>query len=239
MDSNVVAITGASGALGSEVARHLVRKGYRVALLDVPRAAEPLKELAGSLGGAACNVAADLSTAQAWDGALSTIGRELGALPSHAVLVAGGWQGGAPLHEEPNDATWRAMLDSNLETVHRSLRALLPDMVAKGRGSIVVIGSRVVERPWTGAGAAAYVASKSAAVALAQAVAAEVLARGVRVNAILPSTLDTPANRRAMPGADASTWVPLASAAGVIAFLLSEEARDVSGAALPLYGRVT
>jgi NAD(P)-dependent dehydrogenase (short-subunit alcohol dehydrogenase family) len=239
MDSNVVAITGASGALGSELARHLVKKGYRAALLDVPWAAERLKDLGQSLGsGAACTLAVDLSTAEAWKGALAVIGRELGALPSHAVLVAGGWQGGAPLHEEADDSTWRAMIDSNLETVHRSLRALLPDMVAKGRGSIVVIGSRVVERPWTGAGAAAYVAAKSAAVALAQAVAVEVLAQGVRVNAVLPSTLDTPANRRAMPQADPSSWVPLSSAAGVVAFLLSEEARDVSGAALPLYGRV-
>jgi NAD(P)-dependent dehydrogenase (short-subunit alcohol dehydrogenase family) len=129
------------------------------------------------------------------------------------------------------------MMSANLETVHRSMRALLPSMVSRGDGSIVVIGSRNVERPWTGASAAAYTASKAAVVAFAQAVAAEVLTSGVRVNAVLPSTLDTEANRRAMPDADPKAWVSLPSAAKVIAFLLSEDARDISGAAIPLYGR--
>jgi NAD(P)-dependent dehydrogenase (short-subunit alcohol dehydrogenase family) len=121
--------------------------------------------------------------------------------------------------------------------VFHALHALLPGMVAGKHGSIVVIGSRAVERPWTSAGAAAYAASKSAAVTLAQTAAQEVLAHGVRINAILPSTMDTPANRAAMPSVDPTTWVSLESAAGVIAFLLSDEARDVSGAAIPVYGR--
>jgi NAD(P)-dependent dehydrogenase (short-subunit alcohol dehydrogenase family) len=233
---DVVAITGAAGALGSEVARHLVQKGYRAALLDLPRSSVALHRLAKELDGA-CAIEADFAAPGGWDPSLATIERDLGASPSHAVLIAGGWQGGKPMHTEADDGTWRAMMDSNLETVHRSLRALLPGMVSRGRGSIVVIGSRVVERPWTGAGAAAYTASKAAAVALAQAVAAEVLGHGVRVNAVLPSTLDTAANRRSMPKADPSEWVALSSAAAVIAFLLSDDARDVSGATVPLYGR--
>jgi NAD(P)-dependent dehydrogenase (short-subunit alcohol dehydrogenase family) len=110
-------------------------------------------------------------------------------------------------------------------------------MVARGRGSVVLVGSRAAVQPWTSTGGAAYAASKAAVVALAQAVAAEVLPHGVRVNAVLPSTLDTPANRAAMPKADPSRWVSLASAAGVVAFLLGDDARDVSGAAVPLYGR--
>jgi NAD(P)-dependent dehydrogenase (short-subunit alcohol dehydrogenase family) len=129
------------------------------------------------------------------------------------------------------------MMGANLETVHRSLRALLPAMVARKRGSIVVIGSRAAVQPATSAGAAAYAASKAAVVALAQAVAAEVLEHGVRVNAVLPSTLDTPANRASMPKVDPAKWVTLGSAAGVVAFLLGDEARDVSGVALPIYGR--
>ncbi|HEY5079321.1 MAG TPA: SDR family NAD(P)-dependent oxidoreductase, partial [Opitutaceae bacterium] len=211
---DVVAITGAAGALGSEVARHLVRKGYRAALLDLPRSSEALHALARELDGA-CPIEADFATPRGWDDAIARIERELGTPPSHGVLIAGGWQGGKPLHDERDDTTWRAMMDSNLETVHRSLRALLPAMVARRRGSLVVIGSRVAQRPWTGAGAAAYTASKAAAVALAQAVAAEVLGLGVRVNAVLPSTLDTPANRRHMPRADPSEWVALSSAAAV------------------------
>jgi NAD(P)-dependent dehydrogenase (short-subunit alcohol dehydrogenase family) len=136
-----------------------------------------------------------------------------------------------------DDAVWETMLAVNLETVHRSFRALVPGMVARKHGSIVVIGSRNVERPWSGASAAAYTAAKSAVVALAQAVAAEVLESGVRINAVLPSTLDTAANRAAMPTADFARWVTTESAAKVIAFLLSEDARDISGVALPIYGR--
>jgi NAD(P)-dependent dehydrogenase (short-subunit alcohol dehydrogenase family) len=129
------------------------------------------------------------------------------------------------------------MMDANLETVHRSLRALLPPMVARKHGSIVAIGSRAAVDPASSAKAAAYAASKAATVALVQAVAAEVREHGVRVNAVLPSTMDTPANRAAMPNADPARWVSLPSAASVIAFLLSDEARDISGAAIPVYGR--
>jgi NAD(P)-dependent dehydrogenase (short-subunit alcohol dehydrogenase family) len=128
-------------------------------------------------------------------------------------------------------------MTANVETVYRGLRALLPSMVASRRGSVVVVGSRAAVEPWTSAGAAAYAASKAAVVALAQAAAAEVIAFGVRVNAILPSALDTPANRAAMPNADPTKWVTLESAAGVVAFLLSDAALDIQGAALPVYGR--
>ena len=100
-----------------------------------------------------------------------------------------------------------------------------------------VVGSRVVEQPWTGKGAVAYTAAKSAVVAMARATAAEVLQYGVRVNAILPSTMDTPANRAAMPNADPSSWVPLRAAADLIAFLLSDESRHISGVSVPIYGR--
>ena len=165
------------------------------------------------------------------------IERELGAAPAIAALVAGGWRGGKPLHEEEGDEVWRAMMDANLETVHRSLRALLPPMVARKHGSIVAIGSRAAVDPASSAKAAAYAASKAATVALVQAVAAEVREHGVRVNAVLPSTMDTPANRAAMPNADPARWVSLPSAAGVVAFLLGDEARDISGAAIPVYGR--
>jgi NAD(P)-dependent dehydrogenase (short-subunit alcohol dehydrogenase family) len=100
------------------------------------------------------------------------------------------------------------------------------------------VGARAAARPETGAGAAAYTASKAAVVALAQAVAAEVLEHGVRVNAVLPSILDTEPNRQAMPGADFRRWVGVESLASVISFLLSDDARDISGAAVPVYGRL-
>jgi NAD(P)-dependent dehydrogenase (short-subunit alcohol dehydrogenase family) len=234
--TEVTLVTGAAGALGGEVARTLSARGDRVVLFDGAGARPRLEQLATTLKGA-CVVAGDLLSDGTWNEALPRIERDLGALPSLAALVAGGWRGGRPLHEPQGDETWRAMMDANLETVHRSLARLLPAMVAGKHGSIVVVGSRAAVQPSTSAGSAAYAASKAAVVALAQAVAAEVLEHGVRVNAILPSTMDTPANRAAMPKVDPTRWVSLASAAGLVAFLLSDGARDVSGAAIPVYGR--
>jgi NAD(P)-dependent dehydrogenase (short-subunit alcohol dehydrogenase family) len=233
---DVALVTGAAGALGAQVARTLAGRGHKIALLDSEAASTRLNALASSLG-AACVVAGDLASESTWREGMTRIERELGAAPSLAALVAGAWRGGRSVYEEETDDVWRTMMSANLETVYRGLRALLPSMVANRRGSVVVVGSRAAVEPWTSGGAAAYAASKAAVVALAQAAAAEVRERGVRVNAILPSALDTPANRAAMPNADATKWVTLESAAGVVAFLLSDEARDIQGAALPVYGR--
>jgi NAD(P)-dependent dehydrogenase (short-subunit alcohol dehydrogenase family) len=233
---DVALVTGAAGALGAAVSRALSQIGCKLALADGPAARARLEALAASLGGATV-VAGDIALESTWAEAMPRIERELGDAPTKAALIAGGWRGGKPLHEETGDDVWRAMFDANLETVHRTLRAVLPPMVARARGSVVVVGSRAAVQPGTSARAAAYAASKAAVVALAQAVAAEVLPHGVRVNAILPSTLDTPANRAAMPKADPTTWVPLESAAAAVAFLLGDGARDISGAAVPVYGR--
>jgi NAD(P)-dependent dehydrogenase (short-subunit alcohol dehydrogenase family) len=214
-------VTGAAGALGGDVVRALALRGDSVALVDRPEGRARLEALVKELG---ANVAICHSIEEA--GPVDV-----------AALVAGGWAGGTPLHETKDDVTYQAMMQSNVATVYDALRLLLPGMVARKNGSIVVVGSRNVERPWTGAGSAAYTASKHAAVALAQTAAAEVLEHGVRINAVLPSTMDTAANRASMPKADFTRWVTTASAAGVIAFLLSDAARDVSGAAIPLYGR--
>jgi NAD(P)-dependent dehydrogenase (short-subunit alcohol dehydrogenase family) len=231
-----VLVTGAAGALGSEVARTLHAEGYAVALLDRPESQSRLAATARDLGANVRGVGSDAASAAAWSAALGEIEAELGPI-THAALCAGAFQGGEKLHTLADNGSWDAMMSVNGQTVFAALRALLPPMVRRKSGAIVVIGSRVAERPWTGTAASAYVASKSAVVALAEVVAAEVLADGVRVNSVLPSTLDTPSNRRSMPAADPRDWVSLASAAGVISFLLSERARDISGASIPLYGR--
>lgn len=236
----IAAITGAGGALGGAVARALFARGYKVAILDTERSEARLAELVKELGpDRAFARTGDLATSAAWSDALAGVKSALGALPTHAALAAGGWAGGAPVHAgDPADsAAWERMMRANADTAYHALHALLPAMIAAKHGSVVVVGSRAAARPWTSAGAAAYAASKAAVVALAQATAAEVLEHGVRVNAVLPSTMDTPANRAGSPGEDPSRWVSVSSAAGVIAFLLSDEARDVSGAAIPLYGR--
>ncbi|HVU03243.1 MAG TPA: SDR family NAD(P)-dependent oxidoreductase [Polyangiaceae bacterium] len=231
--SMITAVTGAAGALGSELVRVLLERGHRVAALDLP--SNRLEALARP--GACVPVGLNLTSASAWEEAVQTIRKELG-VPTGAVLTAGGWAGNEPADRVKDDGIWRRMLDSNLETAERSMVALLPGMVAAKHGSIVVIGSRAVERPWENTGAAAYVAAKTAVVAYAQTVAAELLDSGVRVNAVLPSVIDTPSNRTAMPKADPLRWVTPESLARIIAFLLSDDAKDVSGAAIPVYARV-
>jgi NAD(P)-dependent dehydrogenase (short-subunit alcohol dehydrogenase family) len=234
--ANIVLVTGAAGALGSVLVRRLVSGGARVAAIDLPRSAERLDVLAKEQGGGCLALPLDILDAGAWTSALARVEAQFGP-PDGAVLVAGGWRGGTPFHAEGDSATWDLMMTSNLVTVERTLRALLPGMAARRAGSVVLVGARPAVRPWMGAGAAAYTASKAAVIALAQAIAAEVLEERVRINAILPSMIDTPANRAGMPDADFSRWVAPESIAEVIAFLLSDAARDVSGAAIPVYGR--
>jgi len=234
--SRVILITGAVGALGTALSRHLVARGYRVAGVGLRRHEGRLRTLEQELGAGFAGFVLEEDSTPAWDAALGVVESRLGPV-SGAALIAGGWRGGRLFHEDRDEGTWRSMLDENLESAQRALRTLLPRLVGQRSGSVVVVGSRNVERPWSGAGAAAYTVAKSAVVALARAIAVEVLDAGVRVNAVLPSTIDTAKNRGAMPDADASHWVQPESIAAVIEFLLSDAARDVSGAVLPVYGR--
>jgi NAD(P)-dependent dehydrogenase (short-subunit alcohol dehydrogenase family) len=232
---SIVAITGGAGALGSALARLLASRGDKVALFDTEHSRERATALAKELGGYVH--IAPFQKAEDFAQAVKATAEALGGVPTGAALIAGGWAGGTSVHEAKDDSAWSAMMKGNADTAFHAMQTLLPGMVAAKTGSIVVVGSRAVERPWTSTGSAAYAASKAAVVTLAQTAAAEVLEHGVRINAVLPSTMDTPANRKAMPDADPSKWVSLPSAAGVIAFLLSNDARDVSGAVIPVYGR--
>lgn len=231
LEGRRIAVTGAAGALGAALCRTLVDAGADLIAVDRAASHGRLEALAKDLG---CRHAElDVADHAAWAG-LAESG-ELNDL-SGAVLVAGGWAGGTPFHEAPGDQL-ATQLSLNLVSAGVSMQALLKPMVQRGDGSLVVIGSKNAVHPELGAKAAAYTASKAGVVALAKAVAAELLETGVRVNAVLPSTIDTPANRSAMPSADASRWVSPRSLAETIGFLLSDAARDISGVALPVYGR--
>jgi NAD(P)-dependent dehydrogenase (short-subunit alcohol dehydrogenase family) len=234
--ADVVVVTGASGALGSTLVGKLAVSDRLV--VAVGRGIDQASVDAMHGGGRVLASAFDVSALADWEKLIARLKAD-GHTLTGAVLAAGAWRGGEKLHEQSDSTTWQAMLSANFETVRVSLAALLPGMVAQKRGSIVAIGSMAAARPWEQAKSAAYSASKAAVLALAQAVAAEVLADGVRVNVVLPSTIDTPANRKAMPKADTSRWVQPESLGDVITFLLSDAARDISGAALPVYGRVT
>ena len=131
----IVAITGGAGALGSALASHLVAKGYRVALFDTDRAKERLTKIAQDLGAERLiGVAGDFAVAAAWESALAATKAAFGGPPTHAVLVAGGWDGGAPLYAAKEDV-YAKMISSNVDTAYRALRALLPAMVEKKHGS--------------------------------------------------------------------------------------------------------
>lgn len=233
--NEVVLVTGANGALGSAVAKQLAGASKSVIALERSKSGAPelLVESASLL-----RLRANTSDVTALREALARAESELGALTG-AVLTAGAWRGGHDLVTAESEPDFQAMLDANLASVNVALRAVLPGMVERKRGSVVLIGSRAGVRPYDAPGNAAYAASKAAVTALGQSVAAEVLSAGVRVNVVMPSTIDTPANRKAMPDADHALWVTTESLGGVIAFLLSEAARDISGAAIPVYGRVS
>ena len=157
------------------------------------------------------------------------------AAPVETLLhLVGGFGGGQPVAETP-DEIWEKMLDMNLRSAYTIFRAVLPGMIKAGKGRIVAVGARPALEPM--AKFAAYSVSKAALVALVKTVALEVKDSGITANIVLPSVIDTPANRVAMPSADPSKWVTPQSIADLLVWLASDAARDVSGAAVPIYGR--
>jgi NAD(P)-dependent dehydrogenase (short-subunit alcohol dehydrogenase family) len=214
-----VLVTGASGGLGPAVVRELLDAGARV--VAAARGEAGLERLAQSLGqpAALSLVAADLATPAGAEAAAR-------AGPDVLVHVAGGWAGGTLSWEAPDDELDR-MLDANLRSAWFCARAALRHMVGRGRGRIVLVaslgGMRASPR------AAAYGAAKAALISLMQSLAEEGRAHGVACNAVAPGTIDTHANRRAMPGADRSKWVTPEEVAQAIRFLASEDAGAVTG----------
>ena len=149
--------------------------------------------------------------------------------------TVGGFAGGKSV-ADTDDATFETMLDVNLKSTFYLLRAALPSMRKTGNGRVIAIGSRAALEP--GANVGAYSASKAAMVSFIKTVALENQDAGLTANVILPGTMDTAANRKAMPQADFSRWVTPEAAADVIAFLLSDAARAITGAGIPVAGRI-
>ncbi len=226
MPAKFAAVTGAAGALGAAVVVALKRDGFSVIGIDQARTLAPAGGLALALGGV------DLSSTDMTARAFERIGAECGSL-SALVNVAGGfaWE----TIENGSVATWDRLFSVNLHTAWNATHAALPLLLAHG-GSIVNVGAAAAAR--AGAGMGAYAASKGAVARLTESLAAEFLDRGLRVNAVLPSILDTPANRAQMPDAAFDRWVRTSALADVIAFLVSDAAAAVTGALIPVTGRV-
>jgi NAD(P)-dependent dehydrogenase (short-subunit alcohol dehydrogenase family) len=224
LDGHVAVVTGGTGALGRAVADAFQDAGATV-IATSRRSAESGRPRLHVTG-------VDLADEQA----MLALGREVverHGRCDHLVCCAGGWAGGTPLAETSLEA-WQNQLTQNATTAFLAARAFLPAMLGAGRGSIVLVGSRTALEP--AAGQVPYGVSKAAVVALTKALAAEVRDRGVTVDCVLPSVIDTPANRAAFPNADPARWVSPASLAATILWL-SSETRDVSGAIVPVYGQ--
>lgn len=222
-----VLITGAAGNLGRAVADAFARAGARLVLVDRPGVSPTLP------AGAHLAVEADLLDAGAVKRAVE---QAIGSAKHIDVVcnLAGGF-GMGPVVGEGADAQWERMFDMNLRTVLNVSRAVVPHMIAAGGGKIVNVGANSAARGLAQMGA--YCASKDALARLTEALSAEVRDQGVHVNAVLPSVLDTPENRAAMPDADASRWVDPAALADAILFLASDAARAIHGALLPVVNR--
>ena len=227
MPTKIALVTGANGGLGIHVTKALLDAGFLVAGL-APRIRQQdfnhpnFSAIAGTLN--------SLDEAKH---AVQTVVSQLGKIDL-LVHTVGGFAGGQTI-AETDDATWQRMFDMNVNSTFHVLRAVIPHMRLARSGRIVAIGSRAAESP--GAKVGAYSASKVAVVSLIKTVAIENKDLGITANVILPGTIDTPANRTAMPGADVSAWVKPESIASLILWLAGDAGKDVTGAAIPVYGQ--
>jgi NAD(P)-dependent dehydrogenase (short-subunit alcohol dehydrogenase family) len=219
-----VLVAGGTGYLGTAVVGELLASGYSVAATwIVPKERERLASQPVEL------VEADLFDTAATEAAVAAVD-DLEAV----VNLVGGFAVGPHVHEtEPAD--FERLMRLNVMPAFNLARAAMPRLIERGGGSFVGVGSRAALRPFPGA--AGYVASKAALLALIQALDTEYKRHGVRCNAIVPSVIDTPANRESEPDADHSKWVKPDAIAKVVRFLVSEESEPISGAAVPVYGR--
>ena len=226
MTLKIALVTGANGGLGTHVTKALLDAGFTVVGLAPRIQQSDFNHLNFIALPAALNSLDDAKKAAA-----SVIAR-CGKIDVLAHLV-GGFTGGQSI-AETDDATWQRMFDANLNSAFHILRAVIPEMRKAGGGRIIAIGSRQAEEPAPTIGA--YSASKAALVSLVKTVALENKDAGITANVILPGTMDTPANRKDMPGADVSQWVQPASVASLIVWLVGDAGKDVTGAAIPVYG---
>jgi NAD(P)-dependent dehydrogenase (short-subunit alcohol dehydrogenase family) len=226
MDGKVVVVTGASGALGKVVAEAALARGARVGGVDYAASQIPATENRIELGDI------DLSDAAQAKKAVDAVASHFGRLDA-LINIAGGFAFEAVAEGDPK--TWQRMYALNVLTALNASRAALSHLAASSSGRIVNVGAMGALQ--AGAGMGAYAASKAGVHRLTEALAAEWKGK-IAVNAVLPSIIDTPANRASMPKADFGKWVTPQELADVILFLVSDAASAITGALLPVSGRV-
>jgi NAD(P)-dependent dehydrogenase (short-subunit alcohol dehydrogenase family) len=226
MAHRIIAITGAAGVLGSAVAKAAAELPFKLALID------HAKDCPGPEG-AFVQTGVDLTDAVQAGAAIDAVAEKLGGLDV-LLNIAGGfrWE----TIEGGSYDTWPQLYRLNVLTAANASRAAIPHLKRSAAGRIVNVGSAAALK--AGLGMGPYAASKAGVHALTQSLSEELKADGVTVNAVLPSIIDTPANRADMPDADPSAWVAPKDLAAVILFLASEAAQPVTGALIPVTGRV-
>ncbi|WP_022979111.1 SDR family NAD(P)-dependent oxidoreductase [Ideonella sp. B508-1] len=227
MNDKIIIVTGAFGALGREVARTLETRGARVVRVDAAASAPD------GLAGADLVPGIDLTDYAATQAMVAGVVARHGALDA-LVNIAGGFRWETVSDGEP--ATWELLHSLNLRTALHACKASLPYLIGREGARIVNIGAAAAAKAAAGMGA--YAASKAAVLRLTEALAEETKDRGLNVNAVLPGIIDTPANRADMPDADTSRWVTPQALADVVAFLLSDAARAITGVGIPVTGRL-
>ncbi|HEX9179825.1 MAG TPA: SDR family NAD(P)-dependent oxidoreductase [Burkholderiales bacterium] len=232
LKDQVAVVTGAAGNLGAACARELRAEGAQLVLVD--HSTDRLAGLFPDWGSPHVLLnGVNLADAHAASAAARAVLERFGRVDA-LVHTVGGFAGGKPVWET-DDAEWDRMLTVNLRTTVNAVRAFVPAMVARGRGRVVAVGARPGVQGM--ANYAAYSASKAALLRMVETLAAELKESGVTANSVLPGILDTPQNRAAMPDADFSRWVAPEQVARAVAFLVADTGRDISGAAIPVYGR--
>jgi NAD(P)-dependent dehydrogenase (short-subunit alcohol dehydrogenase family) len=226
MKDRVVLVTGANGGLGNFVTQAFLDAGTIV--VGTSRKIQQ-SDFSGPNFTA---MTAEISTREGAQVLVDQVVARFGKLDVLAHTV-GGFAGGQSI-AETDDATFQRMFDVNLNSVFHILRAAIPALRQTGAGRIIAIGSRAALEP--GADVGAYSASKAAMVSLMRTAALENKDAGLTSNVILPGTMDTPANRKAMASADFSKWVQPARVAGLITWLAGDAGKDVNGAVIPVYG---
>jgi NAD(P)-dependent dehydrogenase (short-subunit alcohol dehydrogenase family) len=223
-----VLVAGGTGALGTAVVRELLDSGYECTVTWIVDGERERAE--AEFGDRAAFVRADLVDPQGGADVAVAAVEDLEAV----VDLVGGFFSG-PLAHETAWEDFDRMLRLNVAPAFNLAYAAMPRMLERGGGSFMAVSARPALRPF--AGAAAYVTAKAAVLAFVQALDADYRTKGVRANAILPSVIDTPANRAAQPDADYSKWVQPAEIARVVRFLVGDDSAVTSGAAIPVYGR--
>ena len=231
-NNKTVMITGASGNLGQAVAQTFARLGANLVLVGLDR--ERLEKAFGAEDGQRLHAPANLlDSGQA--GAVAARAMERFGGIDVLCNIAGGFRMGQPVHAT-SDQDWNFLFDINARSLLNAVRAVVPQMLANGGGKIVNVAANAAQKGVARMGA--YCASKDVVIRLTESMAAELRDNNINVNCVMPSIIDTPENRAAMPNTDASRWVSPDALADVIAFLASDAARAVHGAAIPVTGRV-